>query len=116
MYFDNIRGKILSELPFLEMLLTEPLFPCRALYIDGSVNVERCVFAATSNGAVLSPDLASCTSMLPVSGAEQFIDSGARIGLRPLISASGAYCRLVRPAPCCRAGRDSTARGCAPRP
>src|SRR4051812_3396343 len=45
------------------------------------------------------PNIAS-TSMLPVSGAEQFIASGARIGLRPLISASGAYWRLVRPAPC----------------
>src|SRR4051794_23373377 len=39
------------------------------------------------------------SSMLPVSGAEQFSASGASQGLRPVISASGAYCRLVRPAP-----------------
>src|SRR5215207_3767758 len=40
------------------------------------------------------------SSMLPVSGAEQFSASGAIHGLRPVISASGAYCRLVSPAPC----------------
>ena len=45
------------------------------------------------------PNIAS-TSMLPVSGAAQFMADGARTGLRPLISASGAYCRFVRPAPC----------------
>ena len=38
--------------------------------------------------------------MFPVSGAEQLSASGAIHGLRPVISASGAYCRLVRPAPC----------------
>ena len=37
--------------------------------------------------------------MLPVSGAEQLIASGAIHGLRPVISASGAYWRLVSPAP-----------------
>ena len=40
------------------------------------------------------------SSMLPVSGAEQLSASGAIHGLRPVISASGAYCRLVSPAPC----------------
>ncbi len=45
------------------------------------------------------PNVAS-TSMLPVSGAEQFSAAGARPRLRPVISASGAYCRLVSPAPC----------------
>ena len=40
------------------------------------------------------------SSMLPVSGAEQLSASGASHGLRPVISASGAYCRLVSPAPC----------------
>jgi hypothetical protein len=40
------------------------------------------------------------TSMLPVSGAAQFVAVGAILGERPMISASGAYCRLVRPAPC----------------
>ena len=35
--------------------------------------------------------------MLPVSGAAQFSAAGARWGLRPVISASGAYWRLVRP-------------------
>ena len=45
--------------------------------------------------------------MLPVSGAEQLSASGAIHGLRPVISASGAYCALVRPAPySCAAGRN----------
>ena len=35
--------------------------------------------------------------MLPVSGAAQLSASGASAGLRPVISASGAYCRLVSP-------------------
>ena len=39
------------------------------------------------------------SSMLPVSGAEQLKTSGARNGLRPMISQRGAYCMLVRPAP-----------------
>src|SRR6202453_5475900 len=43
------------------------------------------------------PNIAK-TSMLPVSGAEQFIAGGPRARLRPVISANGAYCRLVRPA------------------
>src|SRR3954466_3211378 len=34
------------------------------------------------------------TSMLPVSGAAQFVAVGAILGERPMISASGAYCRL----------------------
>jgi hypothetical protein len=38
--------------------------------------------------------------MLPVSGAAQFSAAGAMDGLRPVISASGAYCTLVSPAPC----------------
>src|ERR1700733_998912 len=40
------------------------------------------------------PNSAS-SSMLPVSGAAQFSASGASAGLHPVISASGAYCRLV---------------------
>src|SRR5664280_3418061 len=51
------------------------------------------------------PNIAS-TSMLPVSGAEQFIASGASCGLCPLISASGAYCRLLRPAPSGECGKN----------
>ena len=39
------------------------------------------------------------SSMLPVSGAEQLIASGAIHGFRPVISASGAYCMFVSPAP-----------------
>src|ERR1035438_8102478 len=35
------------------------------------------------------------TSMLPVSGAAQFSASGASVGLQPVISASGAYCKFV---------------------
>src|SRR6478672_9979183 len=45
------------------------------------------------------PNWAS-TSMLPVSGAAELRTAGARRMQRPVISASGAYCRLVRPAPC----------------
>ena len=45
------------------------------------------------------PNIVS-TSMFPVSGAAQFVASGASAGLRPVISASGAYCRFVNPAPC----------------
>ncbi len=44
-------------------------------------------------------------SMFPVSGAEQFKASGARTGLRPVISASGAYSCTARPAPSCSSGR-----------
>ena len=36
--------------------------------------------------------------MLPVSGAEQ-LNTSAAMGDRPMISQSGAYSRLVRPAP-----------------
>src|SRR4026209_1473802 len=42
--------------------------------------------------------------MLPVSGAEQLNTSGA-IGERPMTSQSGAYSRLVRPAPRSLSGR-----------
>ncbi len=38
-------------------------------------------------------------SMLPVSGAAQLVATGASFGLRPSSSQSGAYCRLVSPAP-----------------
>ena len=53
------------------------------------------------------------SSMFPVSGAEQLSASGAIHGLRPVISASGAYCRLVSPAPCSwAAGRNRFHRPC----
>ena len=45
------------------------------------------------------------TSMLPVSGAEQLNTSGAQ-GERPMISQSGAYSRLVSPAPYSLSGRN----------
>src|SRR6202007_1238858 len=44
-------------------------------------------------------------SMLPVSGAEQLNTSGAQI-TRPITSHSGAYSRLVRPAPSSDSGRN----------
>src|SRR5271167_4458862 len=47
----------------------------------------------------------SSTSMLPVSGAEQLKTSGPS-GDRPMISHSGAYSRLVRPAPRVLSGRN----------
>ena len=43
-------------------------------------------------------------SILPVSGAEQLNTSGAH-STRPMISQSGAYSRLVRPAPASDSGR-----------
>src|SRR5947208_7034454 len=78
---------------------------------SGSVmqNAER--ICPSSNGCSHSfcwagvPNAAS-SSMLPVSGAAQFIASGASAGLRPDSSASGAYCRLVRPAPNALSGRN----------
>src|ERR1700685_1100441 len=45
------------------------------------------------------------TSMFPVSGALQLKTSGA-IDDRPVISASGAYSTLVRPAPYFLSGRN----------
>ena len=43
--------------------------------------------------------------MLPVSGAAQLNTSGAK-PTRPITSQSGAYSRLVRPAPCSLSGRN----------
>ena len=45
------------------------------------------------------------TSMLPVSGALQLHASDA-MNVRPMISASGAYSRLLSPAPCSSSGRN----------
>ena len=44
--------------------------------------------------------------MFPVSGAEQLKISGANGIARPMISQSGAYSVLVRPAPYSLAGRN----------
>ncbi len=51
------------------------------------------------------PNSAS-SSMFPVSGAEQFVASGASSLLQPVISANGAYCKFVRPAPQRVSGRN----------
>jgi hypothetical protein len=56
---------------------------------SGSSHRSRC--ASVPNSA--------SNSMLPVSGAAQFRAAGASVGLRPVSSASGAYWRLVSPAP-----------------
>ena len=53
--------------------------------------------------------------MFPVSGAEQFSASGPSSGLRPVISASGAYSRLVRPAPHSSPGMKRFHSPCDPR-
>ncbi len=50
--------------------------------------------------------------MLPVSGAAQFSAVGASCGERPVISASGAYWRLVSPAPYSGSGRKRFHRSC----
>src|SRR4026208_807374 len=44
--------------------------------------------------------------MLPVSGAEQLKTSAPKPGTRPMISHSGAYSTLVRPAPYSLSGRN----------
>ena len=62
-------------------------------------------FEPAAPSAPSVPNLAS-TSMLPVSGAAQLSASGARCGLRPVISASGAYCRLVSPRRAGECGRN----------
>jgi hypothetical protein len=64
--FDNIRGNVLTKLPFFESLLTEPIFTCRAPYLHGEVDVTKCVIACTSNGAVLSADLADRTVKIAI--------------------------------------------------
>jgi hypothetical protein len=45
-YFDNIRGKLLTNLWFLESFITEPHFDCRAPYLHSSVDVTKCVPSA----------------------------------------------------------------------
>ena len=71
---------------------------------SGSVMQKADLIAPSSSGRSQrscccgEPNSAS-TSMLPVSGAAQLSASGASAGLRPVISASGAYWRLVSPAP-----------------
>ena len=56
--FDNMNGTLLTQLPFLESMLTEPEHVARSLYTHQKINPDRCVFVCTSNGARLSPDLA----------------------------------------------------------
>jgi hypothetical protein len=60
-YFDNVRGDALTRLAFLESLLTEPRFEARAPYMQALVDVRREVFACTSNGTIMSDDLADRT-------------------------------------------------------
>ena len=84
---------------------------------SGSViaNAERISPASSGSSHCFfcrsSPNWAS-TSMFPVSGAAQFVAVGARCGERPVISASGAYWRLVRPAPYSVSGRKRFHRPC----
>src|SRR6478735_6798967 len=82
-----------------------PMLVASLLATSGSViaNAER--MSPRSNGSSHFsccsgvPNCAS-TSMLPVSGAAQLRTAGASRMERPVISASGAYWRFVRPAPC----------------
>jgi hypothetical protein len=60
-YFDNVRGDLMKRLPWLESLLTEPKFSCRAPYLHGEADVTRRVLAVSSNGSTFSGDLASRT-------------------------------------------------------
>ena len=81
------------------------MFVASELATPGSVMQNADLIRPSSSGASQRsccsrvPNIAS-TSMFPVSGAAQFIAWGASTGLRPLSSASGAYWRLVSPAPC----------------
>lgn len=58
LYLDNVRGLVLSDLPFLESFLTEPFFDGRMIYRHGQIDVTRVTLMATSNGMILSEDLA----------------------------------------------------------
>ena len=65
-YVDNVRGDALKKVPFLESLLTEPLFEARAPYMQRVLDVTREIFACTSNGATLSVDLADRTAQIQI--------------------------------------------------
>ena len=58
-YLDNIRGAVLADLPFLESILTEPVFDARMIYRHGGLDVTHLTLMATSNGMTLSDDLAN---------------------------------------------------------
>lgn len=58
LYLDNVRGAVLADLPFLESLLTEPIFDARMIYRHGEIDVTHLMLMATSNGMSLSEDLA----------------------------------------------------------
>jgi hypothetical protein len=60
-YLDNVRGEALKRLSYLESLLTEPNFEARSPYMQCLIDVRREVFACTSNGAIMSDDLADRT-------------------------------------------------------
>lgn len=60
-YLDNVRGDVLKRVAYLESLLTEPTFEARAPYMQALVDVQREVFACTSNGATMTEDLADRT-------------------------------------------------------
>jgi hypothetical protein len=114
------RGDIAPDVHHLRPLMTYSS-PSRSIRVamlvasedatSGSVieNAERTVpssIGSSQRSCCSGVPNSESSSMLPVSGAEQLIASGAIHGLRPVISANGAYCRLVRPAPCsCVRGR-----------
>jgi hypothetical protein len=93
-----------SRVMVAEMLLASELDTA------GSVIAKHDRIAPSSSGISHSrccPSVPNCasSSMLPVSGAEQFSASDA-IAERPMISASGAYSVLVSPAPQVVPGRN----------
>src|SRR3954451_21540125 len=115
------RGDIAPDVHHLRPLTTYSS-PSRSIRVamlvasedatSGSVieNAERTVpssMGASQRSCCSGVPKSDRSSMFPVSGAEQLIASGAIHGLRPVISASGAYCRFVNPAPCsCVRGRN----------
>src|SRR3954469_21648609 len=81
-----------------------PMLVASLLATAGSVIANADRISPSSKGfsqrscCSASPNWAR-TSMLPVSGAAQLRAAGASRMQRPVSSASGAYCRFVRPAP-----------------
>lgn len=59
LFLDNIRGDILKNSPKLESITTEPIMEIRVPYYQGNASMVRRVFYIVTNGAQLSPDLAS---------------------------------------------------------
>jgi hypothetical protein len=111
-YFDNVRGDLMKRLPWLESLLTEPVFSCRAPYLIGEADVTRRVLAVSSNGSTFSGDLASRTVEIclhkrpsgykfhdwPEGGIEEHLAAHSTAYLGAVFALVAAWARAGRPA------------------